>query len=140
MIDLKQLDNDELIKVTDNLAKRERETTIELLFHLIEVETRALYRELGYSSMFDYATRRLKFSEPSAARRIRGARCLKEHPETEALLKEGKLSLCTLSLAFSSLNQSNKAELLPKLSGASKKEAEVILSSSKESKPVRDKI
>ena len=47
-------------------------------------------------------------------------------PEIEAMLVNGKMSLCTASYAFGKLNEENKDEILPKLSGASKREVERI--------------
>ena len=65
-MDLSMLSNLELECQLEALTGEERETTLKILFHLIELEKRAIYRAGGYSSTFDYCTRKLKYSPTSA--------------------------------------------------------------------------
>ena len=64
------LTDSQLIMKLDALVEKERETTLEVLRHIIEFERRKLYLGIGYGSMFEYATRRLGYSE-SAAQQLR---------------------------------------------------------------------
>jgi hypothetical protein len=66
-----------------DLAKKEREITLNLLHHLREVERRSLFIELGYSSFLEFCVSELKYSVESAKRRISAMRLLKELPEIE---------------------------------------------------------
>lgn len=104
-MDLSSLSNDELIARLELLATKERRASLAVLYHLIELDRRELYRELGYSSLFDYCTRKLKFSEGGAQRRIVAARLLREHPELGELLIQGQVTLSSLSTAAQGLKK-----------------------------------
>ena len=140
MKDLKKLTDKLLLANTKSLVADERGILIRLLQHLNEIERRGLYLKLGYSSMYDLLTRGLKFSEGAAMRRLNSARLISKFPEVEAMLANGELSLCTASYAFSKLTEENKAEILPKLLGASKREVERIFVSGVEKKEVKEGI
>lgn len=71
---LSRLSDRELLSHLQALSRRERLTTIEILKHLNEVEQRRLHVKQGFSSMFDYCTRSLRYSASAAARRRRRAR------------------------------------------------------------------
>lgn len=58
---------------------------------------RRLYLPQGFSSLHDYCVREPKYSAGAAQRRIQSMRLLVEMPEVENSVREGKLSLCTLS-------------------------------------------
>ncbi len=122
---LTHLSNEELVKTLETLRGTERETTLAILYHLAELGKRESYRELGYSSLFDYCTRKLCYSGASVQRRIAGARCLQEHPELGELFLRGEVNLCTIATASQSLieNKTSVAEI----TGKSKREVEMIV-------------
>ena len=122
---IKSLSDQALTSSLDVMSLRERENTVELLRHLIEFDSRGLYRELGYSSLFDYCTRRLKLSHGSAYRRVSAARCLRDNPELAELLVKGEVTLCSVATAAKSIEK--KTTTLTKISGCSKKEVESIV-------------
>ena len=140
MHSLTKLTDKLLIAETKSLVANEREVLVKLLHYLNEIEHRELYLRLGYSSMYAFATKRLKYSEAQALRRIRTARCIKDLPEIENLLLNGKLNLCVVALAHKELRSDKKREVLDRLTGTSKREAEAILSEDKPEKIVRDSI
>lgn len=90
---LQFLKNDELISQTKNLVTEERRIQVALLLNLKEIERRKLFLELGYSSLFDFVTKELKYSESAGYRRIQAMRLLKSAPEVEHKISEGTLSL-----------------------------------------------
>src|SRR5688572_10959532 len=94
-----QFSNEFLLQKTKELAQREREITLEILHHLREVERRHLYAEIGYSSLYEYCTKELKYSEASAQRRISSMRLLRELPELEEKVELGNLTLSAISQA-----------------------------------------
>ena len=96
-----KLKDQELLKATADLVQRERNVLTLVLHHLREVERRKLFSDLGYSSLFEYCVRELKYSEGQAGRRIQAMRLLKELPEIEAMIRSGSLSLTNLSQAQS---------------------------------------
>jgi hypothetical protein len=124
-LDLKQLDNTTLISKVVELSQKERAATVELLYYLIELDNRKLYLEAGYSSLFDFCRKKLLYSEGAAQRRILAARCVRDKPELAELLLDGKVSLCTIATAASSIRESltQVAEIV----GKSKKEVEVLV-------------
>jgi hypothetical protein len=65
-----RLSNDELARQLDRNVARERGMTIDVLHDLNEMARRRLHLDLGYRSLFDYCTRKLKYSSSAAARRI----------------------------------------------------------------------
>lgn len=69
---MNSLSDVELDQTLCALSGNERRVTLEVIDHLGEMERRSAFRELGYSSLFDYARRRLRYSESSAQRRISG--------------------------------------------------------------------
>ena len=100
-MNLANLCDQTLLENTKSLATKERQTTLDVLRHLREVERRSLYAELAYSSLFEYAVKELKYSAGAAQRRIMSMRVLNELPEIEEKVELGELSLSTLSQAQS---------------------------------------
>ena len=94
---VKQLSDKVLIDQTDFLVEHERGITILVLRHLREIETRRLFADLGYSSMFEYCIKRLRYSEAEALPRLRSARLMTELPEIEKQIEEGSLNVTNLS-------------------------------------------
>jgi hypothetical protein len=99
IMNLKHLTDEVLIEDTKLLVSKEREVLVKLLHHLKEIDSRKLYSDLGYSSLFSYLTKGLGYSESSACRRISATRLLKTHPEIESKIEEGSLNLTNLNQA-----------------------------------------
>ena len=133
-MNLRSLSDEILLENTLRLAKRERETTLEVLQHLREVERRSLYAVLAYPSLFEYTVKELKYSAGAAQRRIASMRLLKELPEKEALnveekIERGELTLSALSQAQSFFKhekstQEEKKEVLLSIENKSTREVE----------------
>ena len=140
MKDLKKLTDTELLSRTKSLAQNERDTMVDLLIHLVEVDNRSLYLSQGYSSMFDYLIRCLKFSSSAAGVRVKAIRALALKPEVRDLLRSGELTLSTLSEASEIIKTEPKA--LDRFKGVSKKEAKAIASEYKPApkKKIKDSI
>ncbi len=140
-MNLRNISDKMLLENTSSLAQKERDVTLEVLHHLREVERRSLFAKRSYSSLFEYAVKELKYSEGSAHRRISSMRLLKELPEIEAKLENGKLSLSALAQAQSFFKQektdsSQKREVLSSLENKSTREVEKELVS-RSSEPVK---
>jgi hypothetical protein len=126
-MDLQALSNKELSVALHSLVKHERVTSAQILAYLNEVARREIYLHEGYGSLFDYCTRKLRYSEPAANRRIASARAAHKYPEAYKLLVQGELSLTTLSLIAGRLTEDHKGELLQRIRGKSRTEVEAIL-------------
>lgn len=135
---LKHLSNDELLKRLNALTQKERTLQAEIIEYLREVDTRKLYRDLGYSSLFEYLTRGLKYSEGAAQRRIDAARLSASVPEVSAKLRTGELTLMSLARVQSvirleekrtgkKLATSTKRHLVNEIAGKTAEEAQATL-------------
>jgi len=98
---LNHLTDQVLLANTEALARTERETLTKILHHLREIERRRLYSDQGCASLFEYAVKRLHYSEGQAGRRIQAMRLIKEFPEIEQKIQSGALSLSNISQAQS---------------------------------------
>lgn len=133
---LTALSDTDLLSETKSLVARERELLADILRHLREVECRRLFSDLGFKSLFEYATRELGYSEDQAYRRINAMRMVKSLPALEQKIEEGSLSLAALSVANSlfraeakhsqPLSTAKKTEVLEALKHTSRREAEAV--------------
>lgn len=117
----------DLLRRTSELAGRERGATVELIAHLAELDSRKLYREQGYGSLFSYCTEALRLSEHATFNRIEAARASRAFPVILDLLAEGNVNLCTVRLLAPHLTAENYERVLAEASGRSKREVEVIV-------------
>lgn len=124
MKSLKTLSDKELLNRLTKLVKHELDLTLDILLHLIEVENRRIYRSLGYRSMFVYCTDGLGYSESSACRRIYAARAIRKCPRAYGDLREGRVNLGSLELAWQHLTP----ELLEEIQGRSYRQVQAIVS------------
>ncbi|MFL5814263.1 MAG: HNH endonuclease [Bdellovibrionia bacterium] len=93
------------------------------------MEHRRLFASLGYSSLFDYATKELGYCAASACRRIDAMRLLKELPVLEGKIQDGKLTLSTVARAQSffkkeSVSLETKTAVMTSLENKSTREVE----------------
>ena len=132
------MNNNQIMNLTDNellsslqeLSIKENKTTVEILLHLAEVEKRKSYAASGFSSLFAYCVKGpLRYSESAALRRISSARLAARYPELVDLLLLRELSISTLSLVASVIEDGNKEEVLNAVRGKSRREVDLYLAS-----------
>lgn len=87
-----------LVEQLVNSTKHDRIHTARLLAELGEVHSRGLFRDLGFSTMFDYATQKLRMSEAEASLRLRAAKLGRSFPIALEMLGRSEVNLTTLSL------------------------------------------
>lgn len=109
---MKELHRNILVK-TEKLVREERRITAEILECLSEIESKMIYAEMAYSSLYEFCVKHLKYSEGSAHRRISAMRLLKGLPEQmqiEAKFKinSGSLSVSNLSVLHGFLKAEKK--------------------------------
>lgn len=132
-MNLKHLTDKVLLADIKVLVAHEREISLKVLHHLKEIERRRLFADMGYGSLFDYAVKELKYSEPSAARRIQAARLLKDFPELEKKVSNGSMTITNLALAGLAFKKENvtdkevQKDILKKIEKTSKRECEKTL-------------
>jgi hypothetical protein len=124
---LSSLSDSQIINRLDTLVQKERETTLEVLCHIIEMDRRSLYLGRGYASLFEYCTRHLGYSESAASRRIKTARCIRDFPEVYEMLAKNEMNLSTVSKLSGILNENNKNELLEEVRFQSARKVDAII-------------
>lgn len=110
---LKTLTNPDLLNKLKSLIADERKLKAEMLHYLAEVESRFLFSEMGYSSLYEFCVKYLALSDGSAYRRIQSMRLLKTLSEparvqAENKIESGNLSLTNLSLLHGFLKTEKK--------------------------------
>jgi len=119
-LNLKNLNDRELLFQTQQLVQSEREVLTKILHHLREVDRRKLFSDQGYQSLFEYAVKDLKYSEGQAGRRIQAMRLIKEIPELEKKVESGDLSLSNISQAQSYFRETQKTAPQMKMDSSEK--------------------
>ena len=104
------------------LVLQERESTVDVVEHLMEMERRELAVDLAYPSLFIYCVKKLGYSEAAAFARIRAARAAASFPDVLARLRSGSLHLDAVVRLSPYLDQDNSEGLLDRAAGASKRE------------------
>ena len=107
-IDLKKLSEAALLEKTGALAKEERRISMQVIYHLREIDRRRAFAKLNYLSLFDYAVKELLYSESAAMRRINAARALASHPELAEKMESGKISVTQVSRIQSFIHKDEK--------------------------------
>ena len=137
MMNLNSVSDQELFEKIQLLSQDERRITSEILYLLREIARRRLYAKRGYESLFTFLVKELGYDEASAYRRVSAIRVIEVVPEVEQTLEQGRLSVATVAQAQTFFQQEKKRanpcsierkrEILKKLEGKSKREAEQIL-------------
>lgn len=113
------------------MALRERKVTLELMRYLREVDRRQLYLEQGYPSLYDFTIKDLKVSQGGAYRRLQAMRLLKDLPDIEEKVVEGRHTVSTVAKVQSAMGNAppeDKRAMLNRLEGKSCREVDQELS------------
>jgi 5-methylcytosine-specific restriction endonuclease McrA len=137
---LSSLSDSQIINRLDTLVQKERKTTLEVLRHLIEMDHRSLYLEKRYTSLYEYCTRNLGYSESAAFRRIQTARCIRDFPDVYELLLKNELNLTTVSKLTGILTDENKDTLLKEARGKSTRQVEAIVARNNPRNVIRERV
>lgn len=139
----KSLTDQELLTQVKNIVQNERQIQVRLLNYLEEIERRKLFLEMGHSSLFDFVTKELGYSESAGYRRIQAMRLLKNIPAVGKKISDGTLNLTTAAQLQTFIKSEEKAmtpllpsetlELLSRVENKSSREVEKHLLSLKPS-------
>jgi len=121
---LRQLTDRELLDATRRAAADERRSTLELVDLLSEIDARKLYLGEGCSSLFTYCTGILRLSEHAAYHRIEAARAMRLFPVIADCLRDGSMTLTTVTLLRPHLTLRNHIQLIMAARNKSKREVE----------------
>jgi 5-methylcytosine-specific restriction endonuclease McrA len=110
--DPSSLDAKTLATCLRSSAGEERDRQVDFLRYLDPFDAREAYREAGYGSLWQFCLRELSLREGAAGRRIGAMRVLREFPELEAPLRDGRLSLTTVVTLRPVLTKENLDEVV----------------------------
>ena len=94
-----------LLEQTRMLARHEQALQLSVLDHLREIDARRLYLRRGFSSLFDYTVRELRYTEAAAWRRIKAMRLCRETRGVRERLQDGSLNLSNAALLQNSFER-----------------------------------
>jgi len=145
---IKKLSNSVLLNQTQLLVQAERRIGVGILNRLKEINTRKIYLDLGYSTLFQYLVGEIKYPEANAFRLIQPLKVMTVIPEVEQKIESGALSLSSISQAKSYMNAQLKQngieftveeqkEIFQAIEGQSTREAEKILASLHPDQPLK---
>lgn len=109
----------ELLALMKRLAAAERTLSVHSLLQLAEVQRRKLFRDEGFPTMFAYCVGELGYSEGNAFRRLQAVDAARRFPEVIPLIKEGRITICALSVIARHLTSENCGALLKSAEGKS---------------------
>ena len=105
-----ELGDQQLLEQTRRLAANQRCIEVHILDHLDEIDRRGLALRRGFSSLFDYAVRELRFSDAAAQRRIQAMRLCRHHGWVRACLQSGELSMTSAGQLETTFAGAERAE------------------------------
>lgn len=120
----RSLTNAQLIAELCSLAEAERVHVIKILTRLVEMGRRELAQETGYSSLFMFCVRKLRFSEATAFRRTKAAEACARFPRLLELIEAGDLHVAGVAAIADHLTEQNHEGLIRQAKGASRREVE----------------
>lgn len=116
-----------LLSAVESNSRVDRESTIELVASLAELDARGLYRGLGYSSLYAYCAQHLHLSEHEARTRMEAARAARRFPMVLDLLIAGELTMTTAAILRPWLTDDNCLTLLDAARRKTKREVEALV-------------
>lgn len=109
-IKIQNLSNEQLLQHLQRLLNYEMKLNQALLFAMTELQSRKLYLELGFSSLFEMLVKHFKLSESLAYQRISTMKLINSVPITKDLINEGNLPLTNAALVQSFIAKVEQSE------------------------------
>jgi hypothetical protein len=122
-----EMSNEEVLASLKTLVAEGNRIIGKVIAYLAEVEDRRIHLELACSSMFEFAMKKLGFSEGEAFRRITAARLVRRFPAILNAIVSGRVHLSSVVLLRDHFTEGNVEELLEKAAGKSKREVEELI-------------
>lgn len=101
--------NHELEQNLKSLIRKERMLLHLILEHILEVDARKLYSDRSYSSMYDYLTKELGYSNGAAMRRLEAARLMKVVPALSDKIQDGSINLSQIGELARAIKEKEKS-------------------------------
>jgi len=137
-VDIFRLSNEALWRGLKDLSSRERVLAADAVAYVAEIQRRRLHEEHGWTSMFDYCVRSLRWSEATAFRRTRAARAVGAFPIILEMLYDGRLHVEGVVILHAFLEDVDFPALLLKAVGKTAKEIEWLVADRRTEPVLRD--
>ncbi|MEZ4648824.1 MAG: HNH endonuclease signature motif containing protein [Candidatus Eisenbacteria bacterium] len=136
----RRMTDTQLVEHADLAVRKEHASIVALLDALAEIDRRSLYLGQGYSSLFDFCTRRWNYSPATAGRYIAAARTAARFPQIRKLLGERRLTVCGAARLASTLNAENCDALTRKAADRTFAEVEALVQVRRTAPRVPDRV
>ena len=97
-MNLKSLNRNELDQRMKSLAQQERELLHDIILTIKEIDSRKLFLEFGFPSLFAYLVDEVGYAAGSAQRRIDAARLLRDVPSLGEKIASGEIGLGQIAM------------------------------------------
>lgn len=104
-----KLSNTELNANLKRLVSSERKILHLILEHINEVDSRKLYLEMAYSSLYEYLTKECQYSGSAAMRRISAAHLIREVPVIAEKIQTGTINLSQIGELARAIKEKEKS-------------------------------
>ncbi len=109
------------------LIRRERASVVDVLLALAEFDRLAMYRQLGFASLFDFLHKELGLSRGMAHYRLVATRLVEKFPEVVEPLRDGRLCMSSVVELARVITEENRGEVLPRFFDRSRQEAKQVV-------------
>ncbi len=116
-----------LIDEAESEIQSNRESTARIVQKLVDIEAQRVYLQLGFSSLYELATERFRYTPSAAMRIIKAVRVSAAAPSVVSKLASGELNFETIGVLFPFVKEPVLQELVTRCSGRSKEDAEKIV-------------
>ncbi len=127
MDDLTSIDDDALLARTRRAVERANQNTEALLRLLDEIDSRRLFLERGYPSMFALCVERFHMSEAVAHKRIGAARLARRFPVIFEMIGRGEIHLSGVLALRAVLTEANHLAVLGRAKHRTRREIEKLV-------------
>jgi hypothetical protein len=124
---LADLSERQLLQRFDDLVRRDRANTAQLLAHIAEIDARKLWAKHACPSMFAFCMERFHMSESVTAKRIWAARTARRFPVILSMVASGELHLSGINQLGKHLTEDNHRSLLARAKHKSSREIDVLV-------------
>ena len=109
---LRSLSDSSVLAGLTQIVRQSHAVTAALIAHVLEIEHRQLYRDMGYDSMRAFLILEHHVSEDAAERRLQAAHAVRRHPELLERVADGRLHLTAVGMLSAHLDGADAPELI----------------------------
>ena len=124
---LRHLSDSSVLAGFVRIIRQTHAITAALIAHILEIEHRQLYRNLGYDSMRAFLIVEHHFSEDAAEKRLQAAHVVRRWPALLARIQDGRLHLSAVCMLSAHLDDQNAEELFEAATHKTKSQIHALL-------------